>query len=84
MHFAGTAALSNNGSLGTQAGSEAQNGGADGTDTAKKVRNLQKKLKQIKQLKDKQSTQTLTPEQLLKLESEQSILSELQQLGQIV
>lgn len=63
--------------------SAAQDGSSQGTDTAKKARNLQKKLKQIQQLKEKRddsSAMTFTPEQLQKLESEQSILSELQQL----
>ena len=63
------------------ASSTAQDG--QGTDAAKKARNLQKKLKQIQQLKEKRDTSgasILTPEQLQKLESEQTILSELHQL----
>lgn len=55
---------------------------SEATDTAKKIRNLQKKLKQIQQLKDKQSSQTLTPEQLQKLDSERAVLAELSQLEQ--
>lgn len=54
-----------------------------GTDSAKKVRNLQKKLKQIQQLKDKRDAvdgSVLTPEQMQKLESEQLVVSELQHL----
>lgn len=65
------------------AASTAQDGSSQGTDAAKKARNLQKKLKQIQQLKEKldtSSANTLTPEQLQKLASEQSVLSELQQL----
>lgn len=54
----------------------------EATDIGKKVRNLQKKLKQIQQLKDKQTTQTLSPEQVQKLESEQSVLTELHELEQ--
>lgn len=46
------------------------------------MRNLQKKLKQIQQLKDKQGSQSLTPEQLQKLASEQQVLAELRHLGQ--
>lgn len=56
-----------------------------GADAAKKARNLQKKLKQIQQLKDKLSSSgmnALTPEQVQKLDCEQSLLSELQQLEQ--
>ena len=56
-----------------------------GTDSAKKVRNLQKKLKQIQQLKDKRDAgdgSVLTPEQMQKLESEQSVMSELHHLEQ--
>lgn len=63
--------------------SAAQNSSTQGTDAAKKVRNLQKKLKQIQQLKEKldsSGTNSLTPEQLQKLETEQSVLLELQQL----
>ena len=74
---AGAAALDLNGSN----SHAAQNGDNATNDTAKKVRNLQKKLKQIQQLKDKQSTQALTPEQIQKLASEQCILAEIQQLG---
>ena len=77
---AGEDALDLNGSN-RHADSEAQNGDNATNDTAKKVRNLQKKLKQIQQLKDKQSTQALTPEQIQKLASEQCILAEIQQLG---
>ncbi len=54
-------------------------------DSAKKVRNLQKKLKQIQQLKEKRSaggSSGLTHEQVQKLDSEGSVLSELQQLEQ--
>lgn len=61
----------------------AADGISQGTDAAKKARSLQKKLKQIQQLKDKRDTNgasTLSPEQIQKLESEQLILLELQQL----
>ena len=56
-----------------------------GADSAKKVRNLQKKLKQIQQLKDKRDAgdgSVLTPEQMQKLESEPSVTSELHHLEQ--
>ena len=56
-----------------------------GTDSAKKLRNLQKKLKQIQQLKDKRDAgdgSVLTPEQMQKLESEQLLMSELRHLEQ--
>ena len=56
-----------------------------GTDSVKKVRNLQKKLKQIQQLKDKRDARdgsVLTPEQMQKLESEPSVTSELHHLEQ--
>ena len=65
--------------------SAAADGSSQGNDAAKKARSLQKKLKQIQQLKDKRDTNgasTLSPEQLQKLEGEQSILLELQQLDQ--
>ena len=55
------------------------------TDAAKKIRNLQKKLKQVQQVKEKRDasgTSALTPEQVQKLNSEQAILAELQQLEQ--
>ena len=63
--------------------SAAQDSSSQGIDAAKKVRNLQKKLKQIQQLKEKVDTtgsNSLTPEQLQKVETEQSVLLELQQL----
>ena len=61
----------------------AQEVSSQGPDTAKKIRNLQKKLKQIQQLKDKRdSANVLTPEQMQKVASEQSVLLEVQQLEQ--
>ena len=57
--------------------------GSTGNDTAKKLRNLQKKLKQIQQLKEKRDANdlsALTPEQIQKLRSEDSVLAEVQQL----
>ena len=80
---AGVEALSLRDDTAATAASTAQEGSSHGNDATKKARNLQKKLKQIQQLKEKRytsSANTLTPEQLQKLDSEQSILSELQQL----
>lgn len=82
---AGVEALSVRDDTAATAVSSAQDENSEGTDTARKARSLQKKLKQIQQLKEKRDnngSNTLTPEQLRKLESEQSILSELQQLEQ--
>lgn len=58
---------------------------SQGADAGKKIRNLQKKLKQIQQLKEKRDAGgviNFTSEQVQKLDSEQSVLSELQQLEQ--
>lgn len=81
FEYAGTAALQMADNAVSQA-SPAADAGSEATDTAKKVRNLQKKLKQIQQLKDKQGSQSLSPEQLQKLASEQSVLADLRELGQ--
>jgi len=80
---AGMESLTLNDSAGSQAAPDTSS--SQGTDSAKKVRNLQKKLKQIQQLKDKRDAgggSALTPEQMQKLESEQLVLSELHHLEQ--
>ena len=79
MYAAGIAAVS----LEDSTPATVQDSSDQGTDLGKKIRNLQKKLKQIQQLKDKRESagiSSLTHEQLQKLESEQSVLSELYQL----
>lgn len=82
---AGVTALSVQEDRASTAPSAAADGTGQETDAPKKARSLQKKLKQIQQLKDKRDTDgasTLSPEQIQKLESEQLILLELQQLEQ--
>ena len=59
--------------------SEGQDGAAD---TAKRLRNLQKKLRQVQQLKEKQAKgEPLEPEQLAKIGSEAGLAEEIQSLG---
>lgn len=82
---AGIEALSVQDDTAAIAASTAQDGSNQTADADKKARNLQKKLKQIQQLKEKRDANganTLTPEQLQKLETEQSVMSELRQLEQ--
>ena len=53
------------------------------TDATKKIRSLQKKLnkiKQVKQKRDANGASALTPEQMKKLDREQAILADFQQL----
>ena len=58
---------------------EAQDGAAD---SAKKLRNLQKKLRQVQQLKEKQAKgEPLEPEQVAKIGGEAGLLAEIQSLG---
>lgn len=53
---------------------------AEGGDTAKRLRNLQKKLRQVQELKDKK-LKTLDADQKSKLASEESLLREIQSLS---
>ena len=55
--------------------------GGGQADTAKRGRNLQKKLRQIQQLKERQAEGDLDAEQQQKLAGEQAIIDELQSLG---
>ena len=51
-------------------------------DSAKRLRNLQKKLRQVQQLKEKQSKgEALEPEQVAKIGSEAGLLAEIEELG---
>ena len=51
-------------------------------DSAKRLRNLQKKLRQVQQLKERQAKgESLEPEQIAKIGSEAGILAEIQGLG---
>lgn len=59
---------------------ESQDGGA--ADSAKRLRNLQKKLRQVQQLKERQAKgETLEPEQVAKVGGEAGLLAEIQGLG---
>ena len=58
--------------------SEGQDGAAD---SAKRLRNLQKKLRQVQQLKEKQANgEPLEPEQLAKISSEAALLADIQSI----
>ena len=58
---------------------EGQEGAAD---SAKRLRNLQKKLRQVQQLKEKHDKgERLEPEQVAKIGSEAGLLAEIQSLG---
>ena len=60
-----------------------EGGSGQAADPAKRVRNLKKKLTQIQQLRErKASGATLETEQQAKLDSEASILQELESLGE--
>lgn len=60
-----------------------EGGGSQAAEPAKRVRNLKKKLTQIQQLREKkESGAALEAEQQAKLDSEASILQELQTLGE--
>lgn len=62
-----------------QSTAEGQDAGAD---SAKKLRNLQKKLRQVQQLKERQvKGESLEPEQIAKIGCEAGILAEIQGLG---
>ena len=51
-------------------------------DSAKRLRNLQKKLRQVQQLKEKQGKgETLEPEQVAKIGSEAGLHAEIEALG---
>ena len=59
--------------------SEGQDGAAD---SAKRLRNLQKKLRQVQQLKEKQTKgEPLDPEQLAKIRGEAGLLADIKSLG---
>ena len=59
--------------------SEGQDGAAD---SAKRLRNLQKKLRQVQQLKEKQAKgEPLDPEQLAKIRGEAGLLADIKSLG---
>lgn len=60
-----------------------QSEGVDGAaESAKRLRNLQKKLRQVQQLKEKQGKgEPLEPEQVAKIGSEAGLLAEIQSLG---
>eukprot|EP01025_Chloroclados_australasicus_P059651 TRINITY_DN7554_c0_g1_i1.p1 TRINITY_DN7554_c0_g1~~TRINITY_DN7554_c0_g1_i1.p1 ORF type:complete len:634 (+),score=76.72 TRINITY_DN7554_c0_g1_i1:142-2043(+) len=72
-----------------QATSSQQHGLTDGMqpqemDVQKRIKNLQKKYRQIQQLKEKLETQgkdSLEPEQIAKIATEQSVVQEIQSLG---
>ena len=63
-------------------GGEQGNGQDAAADSAKRLRNLQKKLRQVQQLKEKQAKgETLEPEQVAKIGSEAGLQAEVEELG---